>query len=174
MVTYKLLPRLRVGTFDTLCFTSSIHHIFSTPSYGDCCRINYFKQDKTAIFQIQICYTMSPSLISLIPAIEPDELVFLQAFTNDLSEDKMHLFVSLYNGKRKKTETILICCLLGFVAAAGIQRFVLGQIGMGILYLFTGGLCLVGTIVDIINHKQLTFEFNQQMAMEAMGMVKGF
>jgi hypothetical protein len=45
---------------------------------------------------------------------------------------------------------------------------------MGILYLFTGGLCLVGTVVDIINHKQLTFEFNQRMAMEAMGMVKGF
>ena len=117
---------------------------------------------------------MSPNLISLIPAIEPDELAFLQAFTKDLPEDKLHLFISLYNGKRKRTDTILICCLLGFVAAAGIQRFVIGQIGMGFLYFFTGGLCLIGTIVDIINHKELTFEFNQKMALEAMGMVKGF
>lgn len=117
---------------------------------------------------------MNANLITMIPAVEPDELAYLQAFTKDLTEDKLHLFISLYNNKRKKTETILICCLLGFVAAAGIQRFVLGQVGMGILYLFTGGLCLIGTIMDILNHKSLTFEYNQQMAMEAMGMVKGF
>lgn len=117
---------------------------------------------------------MNTNLITLIPAVEADELAYLQAFTKDLTEDKLHLFISLYNSKRKKTETILICCLLGFVCAAGIQRFVLGQVGMGILYLFTGGLCLIGTIVDIINHKVLTFEYNQKMAMEAMSMVKNF
>ncbi len=117
---------------------------------------------------------MNTNLITMIPSVEADELAYLQAFTQDLAEDKLHLFISLYNSKRKKTETILICCLLGFVCAGGIQRFVVGQVGMGILYLFTGGLCLIGTIVDIINHKALTFEYNQKMAMEAMGMVKGF
>jgi TM2 domain-containing membrane protein YozV len=117
---------------------------------------------------------MNANLISLIPSVEPDELAYLQAFTKDLPEDKLHLFISLYNNKRKKTDTILICCLLGFVGAAGIQRFVTGQVGMGILYFFTGGLCLIGTVVDIINHKALTFEYNQKMAMEAMGMLKGF
>jgi hypothetical protein len=40
------------------------------------------------------------------------------------------------------------------------------------LYLFTGRLCLIGTILDIINHKQLTFEYNQQMALDAMAMVR--
>ena len=117
---------------------------------------------------------MNQNLIMLIPSVEQDELAYLQAFTANLPEDKWHLFISLYNNKRKKTETILICCLLGFVGAAGIQRFVLGQVGMGILFFFTGGLCFIGTIVDIINHKALTFEYNQQMAMESMAMVKGF
>ena len=117
---------------------------------------------------------MNQHLITLIPAVEPDELAYLQQLTKDLSEDKLKLFISIYNGKRKKAETILICCLLGFVAFAGIQRFVVGQIGMGVLYLFTGGLCLIGTIVDVINHKQLAFEFNQQMALESMTMLKGF
>jgi hypothetical protein len=42
---------------------------------------------------------------------------------------------------------------------------------MGILYLFTGGLCLVGTIVDLVNHKQMTLEFNQQQAQETMAMI---
>ncbi|MEP7107223.1 MAG: NINE protein [Ferruginibacter sp.] len=115
---------------------------------------------------------MKTDLIMRIPAVEADELAYLQAITNNLPEDRFQLFISLYNGKRKKTETILFCCLLGFVLAGGIQRFVVGQIGMGILYFFTGGLCLIGTIVDIINHKQITFEYNQQMAIEAMNMVK--
>ncbi|MEO6721092.1 MAG: TM2 domain-containing protein [Ferruginibacter sp.] len=114
---------------------------------------------------------MRSNLIMQIQAVEADELAFLQAFTKDLAEDKLQLFISIYNGKRKKTETILLCCLLGFIAAAGIHRFVLGQVGMGILYFFTGGLCLIGTIVDIINHKQLTFEYNQQMAVESMQMI---
>jgi TM2 domain-containing membrane protein YozV len=115
---------------------------------------------------------MRSDLITLIPAVEPDELSYLQSITSELPDDKFQLFISLYNGKRKKAETILLCCLLGFVLAGGVQRFVVGQLGMGILYFFTGGLCLIGTIVDIINHKQLTFEYNQQMAIEAMGMVR--
>ena len=117
---------------------------------------------------------MTTNLLTLIPAVDADELSFLQAFTKDLEEDKLHLFISLYNGKRKKSETILLCCRLGFVGFAGIHRFVIGELGMGILYFFTGGLCLIGTIVDVINHKALTFKFNQRMAREAMGMVKGF
>lgn len=115
---------------------------------------------------------MRDELIQLIPTVEPDELAFLKAYTKDLPDDKLRLFSSVYNGKRKRTETILLCCLLGFIAAGGIQRFVLGHIGMGILYLLTGGLCLIGTIVDTINHKQLTFEYNQQMAAEAMDMIR--
>ena len=117
---------------------------------------------------------MNQNLVTLIPAVEPDELAYLQQVTNGLSDDKLKLFISIYNGKRKKAEIILICTLLGFVCCAGIQRFIIGQIGMGILYLFTGGLCLIGTIVDVINHKQLAFEFNQQMANESLALVKGF
>lgn len=117
---------------------------------------------------------MNQNLVTLIPAVEPDELAYLQQVTSGLSDDKLKLFISIYNGKRKKAEIILICTLLGFVCCAGIQRFIIGQIGMGILYLFTGGLCLIGTIVDVINHKQLAFEFNQQMANESLALVKGF
>jgi len=114
------------------------------------------------------------NLLLTIPSVEPDELAFLEAFTNELPDDKLKTFISIYNGKRKKTETILICALLGFILAAGIHRIVLGQIGMGILYFFTGGLCLIGTIVDVINHKRLTFEYNHKMAIESMGMMSGY
>ena len=52
------------------------------------------------------------------------------------------------------------------------SRFILGQIGMGILYLFTVGLCFIGTIVDLVNYKQLTLEYNQQQAQEIILLMK--
>ncbi len=46
--------------------------------------------------------------------------------------------------------TMIICCILSFFTVGGIQRFVSGHIGLGILHVFTGGLCLIGTIYDLV------------------------
>lgn len=117
---------------------------------------------------------MKPNLVNLIPSIEGEELVYLQMLTKELTEEKIQNFIMIYNGKRRKTDQILLGCVLGFVCVGGIQRFMLGQNGMGLLYLFTGGLCLIGTIVDTVNHKRLTFEYNQKMARESMAMVYSY
>lgn len=111
-------------------------------------------------------------LIIMIPGIEPDELMFVKQVLQEVPADKAQQFIALYNGRRKKPSDVLIGCVLGFIAIAGVQRFMVGQIGMGILYLFTGGLCLVGTIVDTINHKRLAFEFNQKAAFESAAIIK--
>ncbi len=168
------MPRMRNRPRYTRCPAPAARLLFSPSPAWDSSRHYYLPSDCTTIIKTKIDINMSANLITLIPTIEPDELAFLKAFTKDLSEDRLQLFISLYNAKRKRSETILICCVLGFVGFAGIQRFVAGQIGMGILYFFTAGLCFIGTIVDTINHKELTFELNQKMAIEAMGMVKGF
>jgi TM2 domain-containing membrane protein YozV len=117
---------------------------------------------------------MSNNLINLIPALEGEELIFLQAITREIPEHKLQSFIAVYNGKRRKTDQVLLGCILGFFGVAGVQRFMVGENGMGILYFFTGGLCLIGTIVDLVNHKRLTFEYNQQMARESMAMVAAF
>jgi hypothetical protein len=91
----------------------------------------------------------------MLSSIQPDELSFLENLTEQLTEEQKNLFITMYSSKRKTSDTILICTLLAFVGIAGVQRFITGQIGMGLLYLFTAGLCLVGTIVDIINHKEM-------------------
>ncbi len=79
----------------------------------------------------------------------------------------------MYRARRKDPNTIMITALLGLVVVAGVHRFILGQIGMGLLYVFTGGLCLIGTIVDLVNYKKLTFEYNQTVANETAMTLKG-
>ena len=97
----------------------------------------------------------------------PEEMGFLQQATRELSEEQKKYFYMLYSNKRKNTNEILIFTLLGFVGFAGIHRFILGQIGMGVLYFFTGGLCFIGTIVDLVKNKSLTLEYNKNMAYES-------
>jgi hypothetical protein len=46
------------------------------------------------------------------------------------------------------------------------------NIGLGILYLLTAGLCFIGTIVDLVNYQNITFEYNRQIADEIMLMMR--
>ena len=48
---------------------------------------------------------------------------------------------------QEKTIALILLLLLG---ALGAHKFYLGQTGKGILYLFTGGLCGIGLIIDLI------------------------
>lgn len=41
----------------------------------------------------------------------------------------------------------IVCFFLG---ALGVHQFMLGNTGKGLLYLFTGGLCGIGWLIDII------------------------
>ena len=52
---------------------------------------------------------------------------------------------------RTSNKSQLIALLLSiFLGGLGIHRFYLGHIGMGVLYLLTGGLCGIGWLIDII------------------------
>jgi len=92
----------------------------------------------------------------------------------DRQEEQQKQFVMIYSSRRKDPQLILILTLIGFLGVAGIHRMIVGQLGMGIIYLLTGGLCLIGTIVDIINYKDISGEFNRRQALESVGMVKQF
>jgi TM2 domain-containing membrane protein YozV len=105
-------------------------------------------------------------IYTFIPEAQGQELVMLQEITKDYNEEQMKSFVALYRSRRRDPQMILLTTILGFVVVAGIQRFIVGQIGMGLLYLFTFGLCFIGTIIDLINYQDLAFEYNRQMMME--------
>lgn len=117
---------------------------------------------------------MDPNYLLSLPGIDNTELQFLQNLMAGMTEPQKQQFASIYGASRKDPQTILLLSLLGLIVIAGIHRFVLEQIGMGILYFFTGGLCLVGTIVDTINYKSLTWEYNQKKALESSSIAKTF
>ena len=106
------------------------------------------------------------------PDITPEEIGFLQQGTADLNENQKKYFFMIYSGKRKSAQDMLIFCLVGLFLVPGLQRFIVGQIGMGILYLFTIGLCFIGSIVDLINYKSLAEEYNRKMAFESFNLAK--
>lgn len=115
---------------------------------------------------------MNSQLFMQLKGITPSELQFLEQVTGSMSESQAKNFAMLYTSKRKDPQDILIFTLLGFVIVAGVQRFVTGQIGMGVLYLLTFGFCFIGTLVDLINYKSIAQEYNQKVALEAANMAR--
>jgi TM2 domain-containing membrane protein YozV len=111
------------------------------------------------------------NLLQLMPSIENEELMYIQVLIKDFNDSQAHQFALIYNSRRKDPQTILLLTLVGFLGVAGVQRFILDQVGMGLLYLFTVGLCFIGTIIDLINYKNLAFEYNQKVARQVAGMV---
>jgi TM2 domain-containing membrane protein YozV len=112
-------------------------------------------------------------VLPLLPNLEADELVYVEGLAREMSDDRLRQFALVYASRRKEPQLILLTALLGFVVVAGVQRFIIGQIGMGLLYLFTGGLCFIGTIVDLVRHKRLAFEYNCGVAREVYALTAG-
>jgi TM2 domain-containing membrane protein YozV len=112
------------------------------------------------------------NVMQLLPELEGDEMVYIQGLLKDFSEQNAQQFAMIYRTRRKDPQTILLVTLIGFLGIAGVQRFLTNQIGMGLLFLFTYGLCLIGTIVDLVNYRKIAFEYNQRQAQELSVMVK--
>ncbi|MCU4177204.1 TM2 domain-containing protein [Carboxylicivirga sp. N1Y90] len=105
-------------------------------------------------------------IFTLLPEADTEEALFLESFLKDVSDEQLQNFILVYRGRRKDPQTLLIMSVVGLFFLPGLQRFMVNQIGMGILYLFTIGLCFIGSIVDLVNYKNMAFEYNQQVARE--------
>lgn len=106
-------------------------------------------------------------IISQMPELELDEALSIDELLKDKTDDQVRNFAIIYRSRRRDPVIILVTTLLGFAGFSGIQRFLTNQIGMGILYFFTAGLCLIGTIIDLVNYKSLALEYNKKVAQEA-------
>ncbi|RYZ99157.1 MAG: TM2 domain-containing protein [Sphingobacteriaceae bacterium] len=107
-----------------------------------------------------------------LPGISPEEMNFLQQANTELTDEQKKNFYLIYSSKRKSPQDMLIFCLLGIFVIPGLQRFILGQIGMGILYFVTIGFCFIGSIIDLVNHRTLALEYNRKTAFESFQIAK--
>ena len=112
------------------------------------------------------------NVMDLMPELIGDEQLFVSGILKELDDKSAQQFANVYRTRRKDPQTILLLTLVGFLGFAGIQRFILDQIGMGILYLLTGGLCFIGTIIDLVNYKRLAFDYNRMQAHQVASLVK--
>jgi TM2 domain-containing membrane protein YozV len=99
----------------------------------------------------------------LLPDAEFEEMQEIEMLMAGRSVEEIKKFIYLYRGRRKEQQTTLILCLVGLFGFAGLHRLVNGDIGIGLLFFFTGGLCMIGTIVDLVNYRRLNLDANRRI-----------
>jgi TM2 domain-containing membrane protein YozV len=113
------------------------------------------------------------NIYEILPEIIGEEQIYISSLIKNMDEKQAFQFANIYRTRRKDPQIILLVTLVGFLGISGIQRFLTDQIGLGILYLLTGGICMIGTIIDLVNYKKIAFEYNQQQANQIAVMIKG-
>lgn len=58
---------------------------------------------------------------------------------------------AFYGAPRKSKIVALVLCIIGFFGLGGLHRMYVGKVGSGVLYFLTGGIFLIGTIIDLIS-----------------------
>ena len=104
-----------------------------------------------------------------LPELEDPERSFIAQLTGAMPAPQVQQFAIAYRQCRKDPQTLLLIAIIGLVAFPGLHRFWLGQVGVGLLYLCTWGLLLLGAITDIIKHKELALSYNRQVARRIAG-----
>ena len=103
-------------------------------------------------------------LVSNQKYFEPGQILFIKDRLLTLEDDKFALICSL----DYKDPTILLLISI-FVGSFGIDRFLLGDTGLGVAKLLTGGGCGIWTIVDWFLIQGRTREQNYLKLLQVIG-----
>ena len=102
----------------------------------------------------EIKYLKCNNANSPLISIRKSEVLFIkyangekEVISSPSSSDPVAEQIMPSNGGKSQLVAFLLCFFFGVL---GIHRFYLGHIGMGILYLLTGGLCGIGALIDFI------------------------
>jgi len=112
-------------------------------------------------------------IIKYLPELQGDEQLLVAQIITTMTEEQAEQFAHVYRQRRRDEVSVLLLTLTAFIGIAGVNRFYLGQIGMGLAYFFTLGFCLIGTIVDLFNYKSLTAALNEKQALEVDVLIRG-
>lgn len=92
-----------------------------------------------------------------------EKMVYLREKLNTMDENKFALLSSL----ELKDPTVMLVVSI-FLGSLGIDRFMLGDTGMGILKLLTGGVCGILTIIDWFSVQKKAKDINYNNLMLAL------
>ena len=84
-----------------------------------------------------------------------EKIMYIKEKLTDMDESKLTMLQTI---DLKDPTTILLVSI--FLGGLGIDRFMLGDTGMGILKLLTGGVCGILTIIDWFTGSNTTKELN--------------
>ena len=98
------------------------------------------------IFIVALIIAIDADLPGLFVAVLIGGIIGLIISRPEGSSSKRAATYNVYSGK-SQIVALILCLLFGII---GVHYFYVGKIGMGLLYLFTGGLFGIGWIVDII------------------------
>lgn len=107
-----------------------------------------------------------------LPELDGDEQVEVARLLNEMSDTQAEHFARIYRSRRREPTHVLLLAAAGLLGAAGLQRFYVKEFGMGVLYLLTGGLCVIGTIYDLIEHQNIALRYNREVAMDVAETVR--
>ncbi len=94
----------------------------------------------------------------------------VQMMTRDLAPDQKMLFSSQLAASTKDRSTALILSVL--LGTMGVDRFYLGDIGLGLLKLFTLGVCGIMWLIDLFLIRGRADELNRRKAQEILDSIK--
>lgn len=89
-----------------------------------------------------------------------EKIMYLKDKLKDVDESKFSLISTV---EMKDPTTILLVSI--FLGGLGIDRFMLGDTGMGVLKLLTAGVCGIMTIIDWFTVSKRTKELNYNNVM---------
>ena len=99
-----------------------------------------------AIFIVALIIAIEADLPGLFVAVLIGGIIGLIISRPEGSSSKRAATYNVYS-RKSQIIALILCLLFGML---GVHYFYVGKIGMGLLYLFTGGLFGIGWIVDII------------------------
>ena len=95
-----------------------------------------------------------------------------QMMTKGLTDQQRMMFNSQYESSKKDRNTVLILSVL--FGTLGVDRFMIGDMGMGLLKLFTGGCCGILWLIDIFTIRGKVDDYNRNKATEVLQGIKIF
>ena len=113
-------------------------------------------------------------LMPYLLELSGSERIYIQNLIAQMPLQQAEVFLIEYRRRRKDPQTVLLAAVIGLVACPGFQRFWLGEVGMGLLFLFTAGFLAMGSIIDLCTFRTLARCHNEQEARKILVELNAF